>query len=292
MFFKRNDRSIFINKDTIFKRKALDSIIMVLCGGVLIFSLYMIFSICFDYYKNEQLNMFLRQETYKNVGSKVLIGMQHKNQFKNSFNKINENNRQVLPKFKPLLEINKEVVGWINIPDTHIDYPVLQAGDNEYYLNHDINGNKSLFGSIFMDFRNNINGSDSNIILYGHNMKNGSMFHDLVYYKDQQFFEKHPIIFFDTLYEEEKWEIFSVYVTNVKFNYLITNFKTVEEQQKYLNIIKDKSLFKKDITLTKDDKILTLSTCSYEFKNARLVVQAKLVQTGDIDEKVKYSTKK
>lgn len=265
---------------------------MVVCGGVLIFSLYMICSIYFDYYKNEQLNMFLRQEVYKNAEAKTLIDTQHKNQSGGSFSDITDNNRQVLPKFKPFLEINKEVVGWINIPGTRIDYPVLQAGDNEYYLEHDINGNKSLSGSIFMDFRNNINRSDSNIILYGHNMKNGSMFHDLVYYKDQQFFEKHPIICFDTLYEEGKWEIFSVYVTDENFNYLVTNFKTSEEYEKYLNVIKNKSLFKKDITLTKDDRILTLSTCSYEFKNARLVVHAKLVRTGDVGEKVKYSTEK
>lgn len=291
MFFKKNYRKIFIDDDKLFKRKVLNSIIMFLCGGVLIFSIYMICYICFDYYKNEQLNISLRQETYKSMKSKTLIDTQYKNKSKGSFSNIINNSRQVLPKFKPLLEINKEVVGWINIPGTNIDYPVLQAGDNDYYLNHDINGNKSLFGSIFMDFRNNTNRSNSNIILYGHNMKNGSMFHDLVYYKDQQFFEKHSIIFFDTLYEEEKWEVFSVYVTDVNFNYLVTNFKTFEEYDKYLNAIKGKSLFKKDITLTKDDRILTLSTCSYEFKNARLVVQAKLVKCGYDGKKVEYSAK-
>lgn len=180
--------------------------------------------------------------------------------------------------FDELLKINPDVVGWIKIPDTRIDYPVLQATDNKYYLKYSINHEVIRNASIYMDYRNSVELHDQNMILYGHNMHDYTMFADLVRYKQKSFFEKKNIIYFDTLYEQSKWEVFSVYVTDTKFNYIVTNFSTPQKYLKFLNTLKEKSLVKKNITFTPEDRILTLSTCSYEFKNARTVVHARLIK--------------
>jgi sortase B len=180
--------------------------------------------------------------------------------------------------FKELQKINKDIVGWLRIPGTRVDYPVLQGKDNQYYLEHSFTGEKIRNASIFMDYRNKVKKTDFNTILYGHNMHDGSMLTDIVQYKEEVFFQKNVPIFFDTLYQKGKWEVFAVYVTNTSFDYLVTNFKTPEESTAFINTVMEKSMYKKEITLTPEDHVLTLSTCSYEFKDARTVVQAKLVK--------------
>lgn len=180
--------------------------------------------------------------------------------------------------FDELLLINEDVVGWIRIKDTRVDYPVLQADDNEYYMNRNIHRKRSRSGSIFMDFRNDLKEKDQNTILYGHNMRDNTMLTDVIHYKSEQFFKKNRYIYFDTLYETNKWLVFSVYVTDVSFNYLITNFRSDEHYRSFLDTIISKSMFKRDIEVNVTDRILTLSTCSNEFENARTVVHAKLIQ--------------
>jgi sortase B len=119
----------------------------------------------------------------------------------------------ISPKFKPLLEKNDEIVGWLRIDDTPVDYPVTQTDNNEYYLTHDVNKKENITGSIFMDYRNNIKGYNRNTILYSHSMKNGTMFGAVLRYESRWNFENKPIIEFDTIYGDEKWEIFSAYKT-------------------------------------------------------------------------------
>jgi len=177
----------------------------------------------------------------------------------------------------PLLLINEDIVGWIKIPNTAIDYPVVRAQDNEFYLNHNIHKKPAKSGSIFMDFRNGSLAKEKNTILYGHNMKDGSMFRDLLKYREESFFYSNPIIEFNTLYEDLKWEIFSVYVTSVDFYYIETEFQSLDEYRIFLDSIKDKSLFEIDVKISEKDQILTLSTCSYEFDDARFVIHAKRV---------------
>lgn len=184
---------------------------------------------------------------------------------------------KVQEKFLELLKVNKDVVGWIKVPDTVIDYPVMQSTDNKYYLEHDINGKKLKSGSIFMDYRNTPAGENWNTILYGHHMKNGTMFKDLMKYKKKDFFKKNRVISFDTLYGNSRWEIFSVYITDIYFDYIQTRFETTEEYLGFLNRITNKSLYKSDVKLGENDKILTLSTCTYEFDNARLAIHARLL---------------
>ena len=175
---------------------------------------------------------------------------------------------------------NQDFVFWINILNTNIDYPVLQSNDNKKYLNTSFNKNKSISGSIFMDYRCDFKNSP-NLVVYGHNMKNGTMFNNLKKYSDEAFFNKNKFI---TIEKENKiysYEVFSTYVTSTKFNYIKSNFKNENEYISFLQEIKNKSEIKSNITLNSKDKILTLSTCSYEFSNARRVVHAKLIEIND-----------
>lgn len=192
-----------------------------------------------------------------------------------------ETKATVMEKYSGLLQINEDLAGWVRIPGTAIDYPVVKTDNNDFYLNHNIHKQPARAGAIFMDFRNSGTAEEPHTILYGHNMKDGSMFRDLMRYKREDFLNRHSIIEFNTLYEKMKWEIFSVYVTAADFNYIQTYFPTRNEFGIFLDSIKERSLFKRDIVVAVEDKILTLSTCSYEFTDARFVVHAKRICNND-----------
>ncbi|MGL4571690.1 MAG: class B sortase, partial [Clostridium sp.] len=127
---------------------------------------------------------------------------------------------------------------------------------------------------LFVDYRDNIE-KDKNIIIYGHNMKDGTMFESLSEFKDESFFNKNKYITLKEGKIEKKYEIFSVYIADDNFNYLVPTFKSDKEYESYLERMVKKSMHKRDISLSSKDKIITLSTCSYEFDDARFVVQAK-----------------
>ncbi|MDW8802051.1 class B sortase [Clostridium sp. A1-XYC3] len=196
--------------------------------------------------------------------------------------KVSKNEDKGQQFMEPLLKVNKDAVGWLNINNTRINYPVVQGKDNEYYLNHNFEKESSNYGSIFVDYRNknleNFVNGEKNIIIYGHHMKDGTMFGDLKLYKDEKFFKDNQIISFNILGEQYKWQVFSAYVTGTDFNYIKTDFKDDVEVNEFLKSIKEKSLYVNDTTLNSKDVILTLSTCSYEFENARFVVHFKLIK--------------
>ena len=182
--------------------------------------------------------------------------------------------------FASVLEENPEIVGRISIDGLDIGYLVTQTDNNDYYLSHGYNRAKSRSGAIFMDYRCDADAYPlkGHYVLYGHNMKNGSMFHKLKQLTEEETFKNNRIIRFDTLYEDHEWEIFSVYVTGTDFNYIETSFAGDDDWLKFLQDVQDKSLFKTDVKLSADDVVLTLSTCSYEFDNARFVVHARLIK--------------
>ena len=159
---------------------------------------------------------------------------------------------------------------------TNIDYPVVQANDNSYYLSKDFYNNESSSGSIFIDYKNKSN--DKNIILYGHNMRNKTMFNNLLKFKNENFFNENNKIHILKDNKEYIYEVFSVYTIDAGYDYLITNFNSADAFLQYTDEIKSKSLFNTNIDISSDDNIITLSTCSYEFKDARTVVHGKLVK--------------
>lgn len=170
---------------------------------------------------------------------------------------------------------NKDYRGWININNTNINYPVLQGDDNIYYLDKDMNSEYLISGSIFMNYLND-GFDDKNTVLFGHNMKNGTMFADLNKYKQKDFFYGNNNIDINNG-NHLKYEVFSVYITDAKDNCIKTNFENKSQYKEFLEKIQNKSIYQSDIEIDEDDKIITLSTCSYEFNDARLVVHGRLL---------------
>ncbi len=176
-----------------------------------------------------------------------------------------------------LFEKNIDYRGWIKIDNTNINYPILQGQDNEEYLYKDINNEYIVSGSIFMNYLNN-GFDDQNTVLFGHNMKNGTMFANLKKYKEEDFFYNNNYIEIELSNGQYlKYKAFSVYITDINDNYTKTSFEDKDEYKEFLERIKNKSIYKSDISVNENDKIITLSTCSYEFDDARLVVTGKLI---------------
>ena len=188
----------------------------------------------------------------------------------------------VNPKFNDLMGRNKDVIGWVSIDDTKIDYEVMYDG-TDFYLDHNIDRQKIISGSIYMDPSNSLERSNYNILLHGHHMKNGTMFKDVVKYKEKNFFMKHRIIQFDTLYNDMIWEVFSVYVLNADVETMYTNFRNDAEFLERANSFKDRSMFSiEELELNENDRLLTLSTCSYETSNARTILHARLLSIDGV----------
>ena len=148
---------------------------------------------------------------------------------------------------------------------------------HEEYLYKDINNEYIVSGSIFMNYLNN-GFDDQNTVLFGHNMKNGTMFANLKKYKEEDFFYNNNDIEIELSNGQYlKYKVFSVYITDINDNYTKTSFEDKDEYKEFLERIKNKSIYKSDISVNENDKIITLSTCSYEFDDARLVVTGKLI---------------
>ncbi len=200
----------------------------------------------------------------------------------NTSQPIPTKNLVVNDKFKDLLAINIDVVGWIRINGTTVDYPVVQGYDNAYYIEHNIYGNETLSASIFMDYRNNIVNMNKNTIIYGHNMGNGYMFSNLDQYvgysSRDDFSKENNIITFNSLYEDMEFEIFAAYIEEVDgFQYLQTTFKNDDEFMDYINTVNELSLIETNVVVNSDDIIITLSTCSHWYLDSRTVIHAKLI---------------
>lgn len=191
--------------------------------------------------------------------------------------------------FEKLQSYNPELVAWIQIADTNIDYPVArhEGEDQEYYLNYNMYQEPAFSGCIYMEDWNQADFSDNNTILYGHNMKNGSMFHDLHKFENADFFDKHTSIYVYIPGHRLVYDVFAAYSTDSVKISAAYDFSQNEEYERYLdslhNIRSMDSLVRNDVAVTNTDRILTLSTCIGGEPNKRYLVQGVLVD--DIETK-------
>src|SRR5690625_2000525 len=226
-------------------KKTLSRIITVVSLAVFVYSIYALGSIFYDYYHNRQVLADV-QDIYDSleVPEEVSYG-------------------EFRSQFFDLHEINPDIVGWISVEDTIINYPILQTIDNEYYLNRNYKKEESRAGSIFMDYRNNVEEENRNTIVYGHRMKDNTMFNSLTNYLDEDFFKNHKTINYDTMYGSYDAEVFAVYYTTTDFDYIQTDFASDEDYAAFLNEVEQKSEIQADFDVNADDEIVTLSTCDY-----------------------------
>lgn len=183
--------------------------------------------------------------------------------------------------FNKLINKNPDTIGWIKVLGTDINYPVVQTNNNDFYLTHSFDKSYNKAGWIFADYINkNLknNELDKNTIIYGHNRQNNSMFGTLsnVFKKEWLSNKENHYINFSTLNNNMVWEVFSTYTIEKEEYYIQSNFSSDEEYISFLNTIKNRSTYKYDVNISKEDKILTLSTCT-NIGEGRTVLHAKLI---------------
>lgn len=180
--------------------------------------------------------------------------------------------------FNKLLSINNSTVGWITVSNTSIDYPVAQAGDNVFYLNHSFDNSKNTAGWIFADYRNRFDGTDKNIIIYGHNRMDTSMFATLKNTQKDWWYNNNnnKYITFVTPTGTSVYEIFSAYTTPMESYYITTDFRDDADYFNFLQTLKNRSVHDFGVQLDSSDRILTLSTCDASGRS-RVVVHAKKI---------------
>ena len=180
--------------------------------------------------------------------------------------------------FQVLEAINPDVVGWLYCPETVISYPVVQGEDNTYYLDHLFDGTKNSAGCLFLDSGcTALEGKNS--IIYGHNMKNGTLFASLKEYQSQAYYEAHPDLLLITPEGTLTIRLFSAYTAAADSRAWQTVFSSEEEYNTWLQHLLEQSCFDGGAVPTTSDRIITLSTCSYAFQDARFVCHG-LVQEG------------
>ena len=254
-------------------KKHYNKIIYILLIIISILSIIYISRYFYDFYISKKQNNLLNEITIS----------------KNS-NFLIENNMEesiVLPiktekmlKLEELQKQNSDIVGWIEIDNTDISYPVLQADDNDYYMNHNYKGEKSSAGSIFLDKDYDWSLSSSNLLIYGHNMKNNTMFQNLLKYNSFEFYKDHPIIKFTTTQKDSEYEIIGAFYSKVYYKtdqnvfryYNFINAKNEEEYNSFIENVKSASLYNTGIDAKYGDQLITLSTCSYHTSDGRFVV--------------------
>jgi len=179
--------------------------------------------------------------------------------------------------FDALGEINPDIVGWILLEGTQINYPVVQGRDNAHYLNHLFDGRRNATGAIFVDSYNQPGFTDRNTIIYGHHMRDGSMFAVLERYRGQYFFNAHPWIFLLTPERNYVIQLVAGYTSNVQSSAWRLDFADDVEVEAWINERRERSDFVSDAEVRPTDRFVTLSTCSWAFNNARYVVVGRLI---------------
>ena len=237
-------------------------VMIIICTAGCIFSAYKII-----FWKHSDIE---NTNIQKNLVENIIIIEE------NSTNETEEIKYEI--DFESLKKQNSDTVAYLKVNNTKIDYVVVKAKDNKYYLTHNFKKKGNAAGWVFADYHNKFDGKDRNIVIYGHNMKNGSMFGTLKKTMTKKWYKNidNQIVTLSTPEGTLKYQVFSVYSIPVEEYYINTIFKNDDDFYKFIKKLKSRSVYNFNVSLEKTDKILTLSTCNSGGKN-RTVLHAKLV---------------
>ena len=196
---------------------------------------------------------------------------------------VTEERTEKMIQLEELQKENEEIIGWLEIAETNINLPVCQAQDNSYYLTHNYKKEKATSGALFLDKDFNLDKPSTNYLIYGHRNKNGTMFEDLMKYKDEQFFKSHPTIKFTTTKEDTEYQIIAVFFSRVYYKdeqnvfryYQFVNAENETEYNEYISNCKKASIYDTGATAEYGEQLLTLSTCEYSQEDGRFAIVAK-----------------
>ena len=203
---------------------------------------------------------------------------------------------QIMNKYRDLYNDNNDFCGWISIPNTNVDGAVYQTLNNSYYINHNGQKKSSIYGAYFADYKCTIaaEGSSQNITVYGHHMRDQTMFAQIRKYKDISFYKENPTLTFDTLYSSSKYKVFAAFITNADpaddngyfFDFAVQGFINQEDFLAWIEQVRRRSIINTAVDVVEGDDILTLSTCTYELGTSmdmRFVVMARKVRDGETE---------
>lgn len=198
-----------------------------------------------------------------------------------------------------LYEENRDLVGWLAVEGTEIDYPVVQCEDDEYYLSHNFRREEDRYGCLYVKSTADVNTPGTNFIIYGHHMKDGSMFGGLDKYGSESYFRSHRLVSFQTLYEERAYEVMAVFQTRISENeegggfryYQFYQAGTKEEFRDFYENVMALSMYDTGVTAEFGDTFLTMSTCSSHAENGRFVVVAKRLDEAGLSDTAGQSDK-
>ena len=249
IYSKRNKRKRRI--------KRIIRLLILVCVVCFIYSIYHLIV----WKENTFVNKKIKEKTNKIV--EIIENEDSKAEFKINWEKMKKT--------------NSDVIAYLKINNTNINYIVVKGTDNDYYLNHNLNKNKNIAGWIFADYNNKFDGTDKNIVIYGHNIVDKSMFGSIPDMFKKEWYEDSKNLDISLITEKENitYRIFSMYTIEVEDYYIQTQFNNDSSYQKFLNTIKSRSFYKFKEELSTNDSILTLSTCTPDGK-ARMVVHAKI----------------
>ena len=247
--------------------KILLSVLFVIFACVFVFSGYKLYTILHGYKVAENL--------YDGISSKYVTTAEAKEEQTDPLK--DEEKSPISVDFPSMLEQNPDVAGWLFSADTAINYPVAIGEDNFFYLHRLIDGSYNSSGTLFIDCLCERDFSGKNTLIYGHHMNDGSMFASIRDYSSQEYYDAHPKMYLNTPDQNYRVELFAGYITDADSDTYTIGFPSGEAYLEYLNKMRSQSEFKSDVELTADDRIVTLSTCTYEYYDARYVVQGKLV---------------
>ncbi len=264
---------IFLKKMSLARKKG-SRVIVTLCLITLLLSIGYGVTAWFQAFKSKQEIEALRALKQSSESS-VAAGLSQEHM----------DNSTMLSKFTSLYAENTDIAGWLTIDGTNIDYPVMYTPqDEDYYLDKNFHREPDDNGTLLIDDGTDPFKPATNILIHGHNMKNGNMFTSLLKYKDESYYKEHSIIRFDTLYEKGEYEIIASFYSQV-YKKRDQNFKyykffqanTPKELEGFVDNIKQLSLYDTGVSAQYGDTFITLSTCSYHVENGRFVVVAKKV---------------
>ena len=241
-----------------------------------------------DYYVEMQKNTNLNEEMIEQSVSSIATSVPNNKDSKSEIVEADETEppmpvetSPISVDFDTLKEANDDVIGWLYCEDTPINYPVLQSDDNSYYLRRLVNDEWNIAGSLFMDYRNNLSNNDWNTVIYGHNMKNDSMFGTLPEYRNQDYYEQHPIMYFLTPEADYKIELIAGFVTPSDSELYDVYLSETDRASLCDELFELSDFQSNEYSFEENIRLLTLSTCSYEYETARYVVVGVMNQIND-----------
>lgn len=263
------------------KKKNVSSVVLivliVLLGAMFLFCGYKVFSIIREYKVAEKMYEGLNDKYVSSAPAGSTADKDKDSEEKPEDDGLDPEVSPVNIDFDTLLADCADIVGWLHAPNTVINYPVVQAEDNDKYLHHFIDGTYNPSGTLFFDCLCESDLSSTNTILYGHHMNDGTMLASICNYSSQSYYDAHPVMYLNTPTQNYRIEVFSAYITDPGAVSYTIEFGEDYTMENFLQEVRYLSDFSCNVEVSPEDHIITLSTCTYEYYNARYVVHGKLV---------------